>query len=111
MSYEAYDEDVPLLRKLGLRTEDDAIVWTDDGCWNDLGTVELYPDPATRGSHVSPKIKVEVTSMPAQFWRFTITDRLEGGDVVVTTGSGSFRDYWQSVEHVAASTFYIAELV
>lgn len=103
---DAYDADLKALADLGLRTTDFDYVWTD------LGTVtvqEAEPD-GEYGPRPAATVKVEVSAMPAQFWRFTVTrprdeaDTLPGGRVVgvyepvqvrvVTTGSGRFTDYW-----------------
>lgn len=98
MSYSAYDRDIPLLLMHGLRTSDSG---HED--WSDLGIVTLYP------GETATTIKVEVSSMPAQFWRFTITDRVEGPDVVIKTGSGTFSEYWPAAVLVAGGCFDIKE--
>lgn len=100
MSDGAYAVDEPILRKLGLRTENFG-----GNEWTDLGEVVLYPDEPS-----SPKVKVEVSVWPAQFWRFTVTERAEGPDLLITTGSGTFCAYWQTAIEVAKDMIKIEEL-
>ena len=79
--------------------------------WTDLGTVVIHeadseiPFPTT--------VKVEVSALPAQFWRFTVTRPVDDlgprrpETLVVQTGSGAFSDYWPSVRHVADNCFTV----
>ena len=54
-------------------------------------------------------IKIWVTCMPAQFWRFEIeTD--EDKKFEVSTGSGSMSDYWSSVLKVAEGMLVVNAL-
>jgi hypothetical protein len=99
-SFEAYTHngDDQVLREMGLKTQG-----MDSGPWLDLGTVEV--DDAT--------VRVQVASMPAQFWRLTI-ERESGLDgklerTVLETGSGSFQDYWPVARMVAENTLTVKE--
>lgn len=97
---EAYRGDIDLMENLGLdwqkpfRRE-----------WTDLGTVKLYDDEPL------PTIKVEVSALPAQFFRFTVTRKADTVEpapnevLVIRTGSGSLATYWPSVRHVAQNCF------
>jgi len=85
-----YKRDLPLFEKLRLTPFTDA-----PRGWSDVGVVET--DRAS--------VKIEVSALPAQFWRFTITARIE--DVqpgVIRTGSGALSDYWPTVELVINGT-------
>lgn len=80
-----YPVDRPLFERLGL----EPFSHPSRG-WHDCGTYET--DRAS--------VKVEVSCMPAQFWRFTITSKIEDvQDGVLSTGSGTLAQYWPSVEH------------
>lgn len=101
--YEAYTHngDAGLLASLGLQVTGFGRDWTD------LGTVTL----------AEATVKVEVSAMPAQFWRFTIDRPKDTADspapreqVVVETGSGSFADYWPTAEGVAQNVIQIREV-
>lgn len=109
-SFDAYTHngDDKLLRSLGLATSASG-----GRGFLDIGTVELCE---AKGDTPATTIKVEVSSMPAQFWRFTVTrprddtpptpvERLE-----VTTGSGSFGEYWPMVVAVANHCLYVKDL-
>jgi hypothetical protein len=111
--WSAYADDVALMEKLGLRTTDFGREWTD------LGTVtvqEAEPNDEY-GPRPASTVKVEVSAMPAQFWRFTVTRPKDDAEVtadgkvrgiyepleirVITTGSGSFTRYWPVAEMMA----------
>lgn len=92
---QTYDSDRGLFTELGLNM----FVADEHRGRIHLGTVET--DWAS--------VEVEVTCMPAQFWRFTITPKVEEpvydrrlpSDVqagVLETGSGALVDYWPVVE-------------
>lgn len=100
----AYSDEIPLMTELGLRI----FGYTRD--WLDIGTVQLHePDEY----HPNPTlIKVEVSAMPAKFWRFTITkdsDTIEPTleKIVVSTGSGLFTTYWPSIKLIADNMLVI----
>lgn len=92
-----HDGSWELMRSLGLKTNFDRE-------WTDVGTVVLDEDwkwgPYTaqrneRGRFISrPRVKVEVSAVPAQFYRFTISrvSEIDGAREVfeMRTGSGSF---------------------
>lgn len=109
----AYSSDEALLQSLGLRTTDFG------GGWTNLGTVvveEAEPD-GEFGPRPASTVRVEVQALPAQFWRFTVIrprdacETLPDGSVrgtyeplevrVVTTGSGTFTEYWAVAAMVA----------
>ena len=55
------------------------------------------------------KIKIFVTCMPAQFWRFEV--ETDGGqNFEVETGSGLMSDFWPSVIKVAEGMLVIKDL-
>lgn len=116
-----HNGDDELIASLGLKTHD-----VSDKRWSDLGTVVLieaedkhFETATPPGPHHCPAttVKVEVCSMPAQFWRFTVTrpreeldDDLDGPwkpvyepvEVYeVATGSGGFCDYWPAIKLLA----------
>lgn len=45
------------------------------------------------------KVKIEVTCVPAKFWRFQIfpSDESDGQRIIIRTGSGLLGDYWPCV--------------
>jgi hypothetical protein len=81
---QAYDSDIALLRKLGLKT-------FKGSTWQpmDLGTAKLED-----GSWV----KVSVTCAPAQFWSFEVFC------------AGSFRQYWPLAEAIAQGRIAVDSL-
>ena len=109
---DAYGKDAEALRLLGLKTNGFGRDWTD------LGTVvveEADPD-GEYGPRPAATVKVEVSSMPVLFWRFTITrprdesTTVDGKVVgvyeplekfVMSTGSGTFCEYYPMAEMVA----------
>jgi len=99
----AYDSDRKLMESLGLRT------YNFDRGWTDLGTVTLDWD-GSDDKRPKATIKVDVSSMPAQFWKFTITrpnednyenDYLPLEVFELQTGSGNFHEYWPLAKMVA----------
>jgi hypothetical protein len=117
----SYHEDAALMAKLGLKTGPFGRDWTD------LGTVivqEAEPD-GQYGPRPESTVKVEVSAMPAQFWKFTIIRpkddaKTVNGKVigiyeplekfVVRTGSGSFSQYWPTAEMIAHNTMCVEKL-
>lgn len=128
--YSAYQHngDHAAMTKLGLKTTG----FMDD--WTDLGTVEVEAArPATdEGEPFRPAatVKVEVSSHPAMFWRFTVTRPREeivyedASDVngpwhvvhepcevfEVTTGSGGFTSFWPAAAAVAQDMLNVAKV-
>lgn len=93
MTHGFYLEDVPLAEELGLQWSGPGKdFFAPDRGWRDLGMVEV--DEGEGGL-----VKVEVTAMPAMFWRFTIES--QGRTTVLSTGSGTLRDYWPIAEQFA----------
>jgi hypothetical protein len=95
---QAYDVDRDLMLELGLKTN-----FNRD--WTDVGTVTIG----------NSTVKVEVAAMPAQFFRFTIRRPVEGkSDVyerfVMSTGSGSFGEYWPAAKHLALNCLDVERL-
>lgn len=112
-----HNGDYGLLKELGLQTGNFGRDWTD------LGTVTVREaeEDGEYGARPATTVKVEVTALPAQFWRFTITrprdDSKKIGHpdgswevigiyepvetIVLTTGSGGFSTYWPTVERFA----------
>lgn len=105
------------MERLGLRTTGFGRDWTD------LGTVTVSeaetenPYDSPTGPKPATTVKVEVSALPAQFWRFTVerprdeTEDVAGGGFraiyepmerfVITTGSGGFTNYWPIAKAVA----------
>lgn len=132
----AYTNDKPLLRELGLDEKWEGEPGTGPGLasmrstngYVDLGTVtveEAEPD-GEYGPRPATTIKVEVSAMPAQFYRFTVTrprsdsEWVEvGGErklitnyepmetLVIGTGSGTFSEYWPMAANVAQRCFEV----
>lgn len=93
-----HNGDHELMTSLGLRT------WSFHQEFTDLGTViinEVHEESS------AATIKVEVSALPAQFWRFTVTQ--EEGVTVLTTGSGGFSDYWPIAKLVADNMLIITK--
>lgn len=128
--FHAYPKDQAVLLSLGLSTHSGI---GDDG-WVDLGTVvvhraenQTFGDPEETKICPATTVRVEVYSAPAQFWRFTVTrprDEIEElGEAdgrrlwravyepvevfEITTGSGSFSEYWPGVKLVAEHCFEV----
>ncbi len=55
------------------------------------------------------KVKVFVTCMPAQFWRFEILNH-SGEQINISTGSGLLTDYWNSVEKFATGLINVDKI-
>jgi hypothetical protein len=93
---QAYDSDIALLRKLGLKT-------FKGSTWQpmDLGTAKLED-----GSWV----KVSVTCAPAQFWSFEVFCAEAKQVTKFSTGSGSFRQYWPLAEAIAQGRIAVDSL-
>lgn len=112
---DAYEHngDRALMESLGLRTTDFGRGWTDLG----IVTVQEAEPDGEYGSRPAATVKVEVSAMPAQFWRFTVSrprddaETLPDGTVrgiyepievrIITTGSGSFGTYWPMAKLMA----------
>lgn len=90
-------DDRELMTGLGLRIEGFERDWTD------IGTVEL--------GEGGPIVQVSVAAAPALFWRFTINRQASGQMdreiLQVSTGSGSFSEYWPAVQQVAHHCFEV----
>lgn len=70
---------------------------------------ELFVGEYKLPHYDTAKIKIWVTCMPAQFWRFEIeTD--EDKKFEVSTGSGAMSDYWSSVLKVAEGMLVVNAL-
>jgi hypothetical protein len=107
-----YNGDKALMEQLGLRT------WNFERKWTDLGTVtvqEAEPD-GEYGPRPAATVKVEVSALPAQFFRFTVTRPRDESEVVdgkvrgiyeplerfvLRTGSGGFSKFWPMAKAVA----------
>jgi hypothetical protein len=109
--------DRKLLAELGLRTHGFGRDWTD------IGTViHREAEETDHGLRPATEVKVEVSALPAQFWRFTILrpreeiEDLEEEDengrdwrcvytprqvIQFSTGSGSFSKYWEVAKLIA----------
>lgn len=95
-----YNGDRARMEKLGLRTKDFKRDWTDLGMAS-VGEPAEGGEPAT--------IKVEVMARKGEkgrddlHWRFTMTRHAADGTQVIamTTGSGTFREYFQTAEQWA----------
>lgn len=115
------DADKKLMRELGLSFEVNRAL-------TDIGTVIVYeaePD-GEFGPKPATTVKVWCGALPAKFWRFDITrprddcDVVDGAvigvyepleHIVLTTGSGSFFDYWPTVLMFAQHTMDAKYLV
>lgn len=128
---EAYvhNGDAKLLASLGLRTTGFTL-----GERTDLGTVEIYPAETSNpydcltGPRPATTVRCEVTALPAQFFRFTITRprdetiddesaRLGWRSVYepcdlyeINTGTGGFTDFWPSVKLIAEHMISVKRL-
>lgn len=128
-----HNGDRALMESLGLKVDDFGRDWTD------LGTVIVSEaEDAGFGPKPASTVKVEVTALPAQFWRFTITrprDEIEDipddappvpheqGSVgagrwravyepvevfEMRTGSGAFSTYWPAADLFAQHMLVVA---
>ena len=88
-----YSEDLNLVQELGLNVLDEV----DNGEYY-LGEVE--------GDFYT--VKVWVTTAPAQFYQFEITDP-RGKVIWLNTGSGSLTAYWPSVVLIAQGMLVVKE--
>lgn len=81
-----YVEDIPLMVQLGLKeyqAEHAEKVFVGKVKDKDYGHVKIW-----------------VTCMPAQFWKFEIFCKETGHTTVFSTGSGSLSDYWEVAEKI-----------
>ena len=114
-----HNGDHELLESLGLRT------WNFGREWTNLGTVIVREAETANEYHCATgprpatSVRVEVSAIPAQFWRFTITrprdETVDDASVEygfrsvyepvevfeITTGSGGFGGYWDIARAVA----------
>jgi hypothetical protein len=92
----AYPEDAALLRRLGL----EPFSKLPHGREHLVGEVVV-------GDH--GRVKIFVTCMPAQFWRFVI-EAVDGERYrwEVRTGSGTLTRYWPAVEQMAEGMFVVS---
>lgn len=115
-----HNGDERLLKELGLRTTNFGRDWTD------LGTVVVYEEEpeGEYGPMPATTVKVEVSAWPAQFWQFTITKPSDDSEVidgkvigkyfpiqrfVLSTGSGSFCEYWEVAKLFAQNMVVMKE--
>lgn len=122
---EAYEfnGDRKLLESLGLKTTGFRRERTE------LGTVVLHEAEAEeeyKAVRPATEIRVAVTALPAQFWMFVILrprefiKELSDGDwlplyepreeIEISTGSGSFGEYWPGVVKMAEHCFEVKHL-
>jgi len=96
--YQTYPIDLGLFRELGLPVIRDA----PHSERIEVGTVH-FP---------IGKIKIEVTCLPAQFWRFQLfpSDDQDGQRIILSTGSGPLSDYWPSVMKFLEGMIVVEEL-
>ncbi|MFB9864089.1 hypothetical protein [Rufibacter immobilis] len=78
-----YKEDLPLILELGLN---EFII--ESHVETSIGTVDIKEFT----------IEVFVTCAPSQFWRFDIFSKTESRRTVISTGSGTFTQYWKVAE-------------
>lgn len=108
----SHNGDDRLLSSLGLRTEGFERGWTD------LGTVTVHeaePD-GEFGPLPATTVRVFVSAVPAQFWKFEITRPRDDAETIngevrglyepleritVQTGSGGFGLYWPTAKMIA----------
>ena len=125
----AYISDRALLESLGLKVDGFGRDWTD------LGTVEVREADTENeydcltGPRPAATVKVEVSAMPAQFFRFTITrpqdfvmddaEAPRGFRAVyepvevfeMSTGSGNFSAYWPMAKAIAENMLSVVPVV
>lgn len=113
-----HNGDHDLLASLGLKTDDFGREWTP------LGTVvvqEAEPN-GEFGPRPAATVDVEVSALPAQWWRFTISRPRDDSETVdgevrgiyeplerfvMTTASGGFTTYWPIAKLIAEHMLYI----
>lgn len=94
---QTYRTDLELFHELGLKT------------FKTDSQEELFVGEYKLPHYDKANVKISVTCMPAQFWKFEVeTD--EDYKCVIKTGSGSLSDYWQSVLKVAEGCFVVNAL-
>lgn len=116
-----FNGDRKLLESLGLKTTGFRRERTE------LGTVVLYEEQEEYGKlRPATEIRVAVTALPAQFWTFVVLrprefiKELPYGDwtplyepreeIEISTGSGSFGEYWPGIIKVADHSFEVKHL-
>lgn len=106
-----HNGDHNLLSSLGLKTSGFERDWTD------LGTVVVQEADDNEYGHLpAATVKVEVSALPAQFWKFTISRPIDDGkseDVEVFemhTGTGGFTDYWPMAKAVADNMISLEQI-
>ena len=94
--WSTYPKDLELFRELGLKP-----FHSSDQKEFLVGRYELPESNA--------KVKIYVTCMPAQFWRFEITTE-ENKNFEVNTGSGCLSDYWDGVLKIAEGMMEVKQI-
>jgi len=96
-----YKSDIKLLNKLGLPAWESKIN-------EETYLGEVFPFPEERGHSIS--IKIWVTCMPAQFYKFIVRNADEDIFSEIETGSGSLTKYYPMALSVAQGNFVIKPL-
>ena len=94
---ETYRVDLELFHKLGLKP------------FKTNSQETLFVGEYKLPHYDKASVKISVTCMPAQFWKFEVeTD--EDHKFIIKTGSGSLSDFWESVMKVAEGMFVVNAL-
>lgn len=102
-----HNGDRALMESLGLKTTGFGRDHTD------IGTVVVEE---ARGGKPAATVKVEVTALPAQFFRFTVTRPCDDGDgttaevFVIRTGTGGFSEYWPMAREIARNMVNVTKV-
>ena len=93
--FETYEWDKPLLKKLALNT------------FKAKNRQKVF---VGEYKYVKSNVKVWVTGFPAQFWEFEISNPRHRDPIIISTGSGSFINYWPFVEKILQGMIVIKNL-
>ena len=96
-----YEHDIKLLNKLGLP------VWQSK-LNEEIYIGEVFPVIKENGKSIS--IKIWVTCMPAQFYRFIVHNTEQDIYCEVSTGSGSLVKYYPMALSIADGTLVVKQL-
>jgi len=95
-TFSTYSFDRSLFRELGLRFFENIPVHTTVK----VGTIRVH----------QASVEIYVYGAPAQFWHFHIRfDDPQEDNFIISTGSGSFSDYWKFIEKIASRMIVVQD--
>ena len=101
-----YEDDLELLERLTKDREFQVEVLTEESPDQTFPIKIAHITQVTiNGGEPAWTLEIWRADMPAQFYCFRVND-WEGHQHLITTGSGSLKDYWATLELVGGAMFY-----